>query len=332
MPKISIIVAAYNVEKYICRCLNSLVNQTLDNIEIIVVNDGSTDDTLNKIKEFVQDHRVKIIDKKNGGLIEARKSGLNVTTGEYVQFVDGDDWLRQDACEILYKKAVAENLDIVYFNLNYVYGDEVILNSTLQFDLLIGQKYLDMVLRNEIRANIVLQLIKKSFIKNNNIEIPGGITYAEDLLITVILASYNPRVSMIGEGLYYYYQRDGSITRMITNRVFDVEKVINLIGIILEKNKFQYKYSEQFDYLSYMHLYFYRIIEAEYIEKLHYELYCMWKKRNIDIKRNVYYKNHYNKLSFKTKIKLKAYNISFTLGKYLTNSIYTIKNKTRKVR
>lgn len=331
MPKISIVVAAYNVEEYICRCLNSLTNQTLDDIEIIVVNDGSTDDTLNKIKEFVQDHRVRVIDKQNGGLIEARKSGLNVTTGEYVQFVDGDDWLREDACEVLYKKATAENLDILYFNLSYVYGDEIILNNSKKFDVLIDEEYLDMVLRNEIRANIVLQLIKKSFIKNNNIEIPGGITYAEDLLITVILASYNPRVSMIGEGLYYYYQRVGSITRMLTNKVFDVEKVINLIGIILEKNNFKYKYSEQFNYLAYMHLYFYRIIEAEHIEKLHYELYCMWKKRNIDIKRNVYYKNHYNKFSLKTKIKVKVYDISFQFGKYLTNSIYTIKNKTRKV-
>ena len=101
MPKISVIVAAYNVEEYIERCLNSLVDQTMDDIEIIVVNDGSKDATLEKIDQYTGDRRIKVIDKENCGLIEARKSGLSVAEGEYVQFVDGDDWLKKDACEKL---------------------------------------------------------------------------------------------------------------------------------------------------------------------------------------------------------------------------------------
>ncbi|MDU4936124.1 MAG: glycosyltransferase family A protein, partial [Peptostreptococcaceae bacterium] len=101
--KVSIIIAAYNIEDYINRCLNSIVNQSFKDIEIIVVNDGSTDNTINIINNFAKnDVRIKVIDKKNGGLIEARKSGLARASGEYILFLDGDDWLHIEAIEKLY--------------------------------------------------------------------------------------------------------------------------------------------------------------------------------------------------------------------------------------
>ena len=112
--KVSIIVAAYNIEDYIKRCMYSIVNQTFKDIEIIVVNDGSTDNTLNIINDFAKnDARIKIIDKKNGGLIEARKSGLEIASGEYILFLDGDDWLHLEAIEKLYQEAKKDNFDIV---------------------------------------------------------------------------------------------------------------------------------------------------------------------------------------------------------------------------
>ena len=198
MPKISVIVAAYNVEEYIERCLNSLVDQTMDDIEIIVVNDGSKDATLEKIDQYTGDRRIKVIDKENCGLIEARKSGLSVAEGEYVQFVDGDDWLKKDACEKLYNKASKENLDILWFNLCYAYEDgKTIDNEAKRFQLLKNEEYLDIVLKNEIRANAVLQMIRRRFIIHNNIEFPKDITYGEDLLITATLACNKPRVGMI---------------------------------------------------------------------------------------------------------------------------------------
>lgn len=115
--KVSIIVAAYNIEKYIYKCIDSIRKQTFKDIEIIIVNDGSTDSTLNIIRNLaLKDSRIRIIDKKNEGLIEARKSGLDVANGEYILFVDGDDWLELDALEKLYNNAINNNSDIVIYN------------------------------------------------------------------------------------------------------------------------------------------------------------------------------------------------------------------------
>ena len=115
--KVSIIIAAYNIDQYIERCINSIINQTLKDIEIIVVNDGSKDRTLDIIKDIAsKDSRIKIIDKQNQGLIEARKSGMKIANGEYLLFVDGDDWLEIDTLEKLYKNAKSNNSDIVIYN------------------------------------------------------------------------------------------------------------------------------------------------------------------------------------------------------------------------
>lgn len=102
MIKISIIVPIYNVEKYLKRCIDSIINQSYTNIEIILVNDGSTDNSLNICQLYTQqDSRIIILNKENGGLSSARNMGLDYATGEYIMFVDSDDWIRKDAVELL---------------------------------------------------------------------------------------------------------------------------------------------------------------------------------------------------------------------------------------
>lgn len=118
MDKISasIIVPIYNVEKYLAECLDSLERQTLDDIEIIMVNDGSTDNSGDIAKTYAaQNENFCLINRENGGLSAARNSGLDVARGEYVYFLDSDDFLADDAIEKLYKKAKAENLDQLRF-------------------------------------------------------------------------------------------------------------------------------------------------------------------------------------------------------------------------
>lgn len=115
MPKISIIVPIYNVEKYLDRCMQSLLNQTFKDIEIIMVDDGSPDHCPQMCDEYArQDSRIKVIHKKNGGLGYARNSGLSVATGEYVAFVDSDDYVDVSMYEDLYKSAVAEHADAAF--------------------------------------------------------------------------------------------------------------------------------------------------------------------------------------------------------------------------
>ena len=118
-PKVSIIIPIYNHEKYLRECLDSVINQTMNDIEIICVNDGSTDGSLDILKEYANnDNRLKIVDKKNTGLGPSRNVGLDYISGEYVMFLDSDDMLRNNACEVAYGKIKESNSDILSFGWN----------------------------------------------------------------------------------------------------------------------------------------------------------------------------------------------------------------------
>ena len=115
--KITVIVPVYNVEHYLEKCLDSLINQTYKNLEIIVINDGSTDNSGEICQEYAQkDNRIVYIEKENGGLSDARNVGLDKMTGSYVTFIDSDDWVELDYVEILYKKIIEYQADIAVGN------------------------------------------------------------------------------------------------------------------------------------------------------------------------------------------------------------------------
>ena len=120
-PKISVIIPVYNVEKYLSECLDSIINQTLREIEVICVNDGSTDSSLSILKEYSsKDNRVKIIDKKNEGQGYARKVGLDIAKGEYILFCDSDDkYSSNNVFENLYKAIKKNNSDLMCFSFEY---------------------------------------------------------------------------------------------------------------------------------------------------------------------------------------------------------------------
>ena len=114
MPTVSLVIPVYNVESYLERCLESVKNQTYKNIEIILVNDGSTDGSGEICKKFVsKEIRAKVIHQKNAGLSEARNTGLKYISGDFVMFVDSDDWLELDAVEFLLEQAIKQNADMV---------------------------------------------------------------------------------------------------------------------------------------------------------------------------------------------------------------------------
>lgn len=322
--KVSIIVAAYNVEDYIERCINTLINQTLKDIEIIVVNDGSIDSTRSVIERFKYDKRLLIVNKKNEGLIEARKTGLALAKGKYVLFVDGDDWIHLDACNKLYKTAENENADIVYFRLVIAKGKRRINIPFNNFGKVNNNEYLQLVLQDKIRANIVLQFIRREFINENNIVFPDSISYAEDLALTIFLAIKHPIVISLNEALYYYFQRNDSITNIITPRVFEIDKAINYIEKNLKDEGLLDKYNEQLDYLKFIHLFYYRIITAKRLTKIHKKLYWNWIEKKININNNTYYLNMINRVSLENRIKLNLFNIKYFWGYIYINFKYYI--------
>ena len=120
-PKISIIIPVYKVEKYLSRCMDTILNQTLKDIEIILIDDGSPDNCPELCDEYAkQDNRVKVIHKNNEGLGFARNSGLEIATGEYVAFVDSDDYVKKSMFEELYNELKVNNLDVVFYNFRFL--------------------------------------------------------------------------------------------------------------------------------------------------------------------------------------------------------------------
>ena len=135
MPAVSVIIPVYNVEKYLRRCLDSVLNQTFTDWEAICVNDGSPDNSLDILKEYAKkDSRFKIVDKKNGGLSDARNAGMKVATGDYILYLDSDDFIHPQTMEITYYLAKKDMSDIVSFTYDRIYRPQLMLRYKLGLD------------------------------------------------------------------------------------------------------------------------------------------------------------------------------------------------------
>lgn len=130
IPKVSVLVAAYNVDKYIDKCLNSLLNQSYENIEIIVVNDGSTDKTSNKLDQYTD--KVKVITQNNSGLSDARNTALDYASGDIISFMDGDDWVDSEWCKDCVYALSNKNVDMVFFGYNSVRENDQVISNGIQ--------------------------------------------------------------------------------------------------------------------------------------------------------------------------------------------------------
>ena len=203
---VSIIVAAYNIEDYIERCINSVINQSFSDIEIIVVNDGSTDSTLeklNKLKNY--DKRIKIINKENEGLIEARKTGFKNSVGDYLLFIDGDDFLELNAINDAYLYASRYSFDIVCFNSFKAYDEYKIQFDTFYNEEIVASEPLTALLLDKILPAIWATMIKREFIIKNQIKFPSNISYGEDLATVANWFMHNPKIGLLNKNLYNYY-------------------------------------------------------------------------------------------------------------------------------
>lgn len=238
-PLISIIIPVYNVEKYLTECLESVIKQTYKNIEIICINDGSTDGSLKILNIYAQnDNRIKIIDMKNGGLSSARNAGIKAVTGEYIMFVDSDDWIDIKTCEHAINIITDYHVDIVMWSYTREYENNSIPKKIFDKDILFNEietknkiyrrffGLYDFELAHPENADAIVtvwgKLYKTSLIIDNNIEFVDTreIGSCEDALFNIYMFKYIKNVYYSNRYYYHYRKNNVSFTTNYKNDLY----------------------------------------------------------------------------------------------------------------
>lgn len=250
MPKVSIIVPIYNVEKYIHKCIDSIINQTLKDIEIILVDDESPDNCPRICDEYAQkDNRIKVVHKKNGGLGFARNSGLEIATGEYIAFVDSDDYIDITMYETLYNVAKEHDLDTCYSGYNNVTKDRIIpIREVETYTEFCKTDILNIFLLNMIGNNVKEKadrryamsvwhaIYSNEIIQSEQIRFCSERDFiSEDIVFDIDYLSKCRKIGIIPNTLYFYRANDNSLSRLY--RLDRVEKNIKLYNYINSRIK-----------------------------------------------------------------------------------------------
>lgn len=320
--KLSIIVPVYGVEKYIDKCLNSLVKQSLKEIEIIVVNDGTKDNSQKIIDKYVKKYpdKIKSYIKENGGQGSARNYGLKKTTGEYIGYVDSDDFIEKDMYKKLYNKAKEDNYDIVVCG-NYNVSEDY---KTKNIDTFINNYNTD--LENIFFGKMAVwnKIYKRDILIKNKLEFKEKVWY-EDLAFTLKAIMNSNTFAFIDEPLYDYLIREGStMNNSNVKRNLEILEAFDDILSYIKHNKKE-EYFDKVEFLAIDHIYIsaiVRILKANADNKIKKEtvneLICYMNKNFPNYKNNKYI----NTLSRNRKIIYKLINLKMY---NLVNLIFKIK-------
>lgn len=232
---ISIIVPVYNVEMYLEECVNSIINQTYKKLEIILVDDGSTDNSSKICDNFAEkDNRIKVIHKENGGLSDARNAGIEIANGKFIQFIDSDDYIDLDMIELLYNNAKKYNADISMCS-HYILAEECTPEGTNTLTVYNRVEVLKEVLLDEkVRSYAWNKLFASKLFKE--IRFPKGKVFEDILTIPKLFEKANTIV-LDDVSKYYYRQRKGSILHIQTKelRLAYINSALEIMNFIREK-------------------------------------------------------------------------------------------------
>lgn len=230
MAKVSLIVPIYNSQNYLEKCVKSLISQTLKDIQIILINDGSTDNSEKIIKSF-DDERIVYISKNNEGIGKTRNLGIDKATGEFLAFVDSDDYLNEHFCEYMYQKAVNDDCDLVVCDF---FEDR---------NTLVGIKFKDFKdtnlretpeLINYINLGPCNKLYKKSLFDDKSNRFEENLKYEDAPFVVKMLVSAN-RIGKVNDYLTYYVIHSNSETTIRDKRMYDILEITNIIVNDLKK-------------------------------------------------------------------------------------------------
>lgn len=304
---ISVIVPVYNVEKYLDRCLDSLVNQTFNSLEIIVINDGTKDNSQSIIERYVNNYpnKIKSYIKENGGLGDARNYGVKYATGEYLTFLDSDDYVEKDLYENMYRLAKENNSDLVVGDLEFFWEDgsrKSFIKSG--FNNVCNDRIKCLFLSPLFAWN---KLYKKEIFDKLNCKYPVGLWY-EDIPVTLKYISEITNVSHYDKVGYHYTQRKGSILgSSYSDKMYDIFKIFeNVIDDFKQREKFM-KYYNELEYLFVEHFLVYgafRFLRTDHYRELMNKSFDFVKKHFPNYHKNIYLST----LGFKNNFVLKTNN------------------------
>ena len=317
MPKVSIIVPIYNVADYLPKCLDSILAQTLKDIEIICVNDGSTDSSLEILEKYAKlDNRIKIVNQENAGVACARNAGLKAATGEYIGFVDSDDWIEKETYAVAAAFMDKYDVEMVSWPANVISEDfdndsKRITGIQKYHDAkAVGLHNWDCSLYRKLTVTLWNKLYKNSIIKENDIWFPVGFVHEDNEFITKYLL-HCKKIYFSGQYYYNYMQRQNSV---MSSNVYEENTNSRLLLVDIFRNVYEYykkydaleSYKELFNYILIDTLHYIKNIDKEKaIPKLK-ELAeiidndCLYHK-DIELIRN----NKFDQISFKDKAKKK---------------------------
>ena len=241
-PKVSVIVPVYNTADYVVRCLESIVAQTLTDIEILVIDDGSTDNSPEILKSFAdKESRVEIRSRENSGLADTYNLGIELARGEYLAFIDSDDWIDPEALEKLYNRAIGADADLVLFRYRIFYEET---NRRVDTKSLAG------VLKNDggsmtldtcpelinISTSSCVKLFSRELVHKNQITYPSGLRY-EDTPFCYKAYYYATNIVLLDECLYTYRIRSHSITAASNRSLFDHFKIFTIVDSFFREHQ-----------------------------------------------------------------------------------------------
>ncbi len=257
---ISVIVPIYNSGNSLVRCIDSLINQSYSNLEIILVNDGSTDNSLdicNLYKE--KDSRIKVVDKMNGGSIDTRLKGIDISKGKYIGFVDSDDYIDKDMYNLLYNSLINNDSDLAVCNVYKVYNDDKELqNHGMDNNVFTGVKLEELksqLLPNKknngdvIKFYLCNKLFKKDLLLDNLLEIDKEVSVLDDLTMCFPYIIKAKSISFVEQPCYYYVYNNMSILHF-TNYKKELTSVYKAINVLKKQCEvLRVKYEYDFDFI-----------------------------------------------------------------------------------
>lgn len=242
--KISIIVPCYNVENYIVKCINSIKEQTYNNLEVLMINDGSKDSTEDIIKEMIKnDNRFSYYYKENGGSSDARNYGLEKYTGEYVCFIDSDDYIEKDYIELLYKAIKENDVKISVCGFNRVYENKINID-----------KMTTNIIDYNLKPAAWNKMYHRSLFEENILRFPVGKWYEDLGTTSKILFLVGEKYAIVDKPLYNYIQNGSSIMHTYDDRIFQIYDIMDSIEIFCKENKIYNKFKGKIEAMYIYHI------------------------------------------------------------------------------